>query len=155
VTAVEDRDSYDKQVVEEFRARAGAVGGALANTPLLLLHHLGVRSGRGRVTPLAWWSAGETSVAVLASNFGALRHPAWYYNLLAKPTTIAEIGSESWRVHARVAVANERSRLLARIKAATPSAAAAVRSTQREIPVVVLDLLGQLDDRTEPTGAPS
>jgi deazaflavin-dependent oxidoreductase (nitroreductase family) len=103
-------------VIEEFRARAGVVGGALAETPLLLLHHVGVRSGRERVTPLAWWSAGENAVAVLASNFGASRHPAWYYNLLAKPTTIAEIRSEASRFHARVAVVDERSRLPARIK---------------------------------------
>ena len=154
MTAVGDRDSYDEQVIEEFRARAGVVGGVLAETPLLLLHHVGVRSGRERVTPLAWWSAGETSVAVLASNFGAMRHPAWYYNLLAKPATIAEIRSEAWRVHARVADADERSRLLARIRASTPSAAAAVCNTQREIPVVVLDLLGRLNGRTEPMGAP-
>jgi hypothetical protein len=43
-----------------------------------------------RATPLVWWPADETAVAVLASNFGAPRHPAWYYNLLANPTTIAE-----------------------------------------------------------------
>jgi deazaflavin-dependent oxidoreductase (nitroreductase family) len=154
VTAVGDRDSYDEEVIEEFRARGGVVGGALAKTPLLLLHHVGVRSARERVTPLAWWSAGETAIAVLASNFGASRHPAWYYNLLAKPTTIAEVRSEAWRVHARVAVGNERTRLLDRITAATPSAAAAVRGTQREIPVVVLDLLRRLDDSIEGMDAP-
>jgi deazaflavin-dependent oxidoreductase (nitroreductase family) len=121
--------------------------------PLLLLHHVGVRSGHEWVTPLAWWSAGETSVAVLASNFGAPRHPAWYYDLLAKPTTIAEIRTDIWRVHSRVAVANERSHLLALIKSATQSAAAAVRKTQREIPLVVLDLLGRLDGRAEQLGA--
>jgi deazaflavin-dependent oxidoreductase (nitroreductase family) len=119
----------------------------------LLLHHVGVRSGRERVTPLAWWRADETAVAVLASNFGASRHPAWYYNLLASPTTIAEIGTETWRVRARVAAADERRVLLARIKTATPSAAAAVRNTRREIPVVVLDPLGRFDATTEPMGA--
>jgi deazaflavin-dependent oxidoreductase (nitroreductase family) len=148
-----DRDTYDEQVIAEFRAGGGVVGGALVKTPLLLLHHIGMRSGRERVTPLAWWPAGETAVAVLASNFGASRHPAWYYNLLASPTTIAEIGTETWRVRARVSVANERRVLLARIKTATPSAAAAVRNTQREIPVVVLDLLGRFDARAEPIGA--
>jgi deazaflavin-dependent oxidoreductase (nitroreductase family) len=105
------------------------------------------------VTPLAWWSAGEAAVAVLASNFGASRHPAWYCNLLATPTTVAEIGYDAWRVHARVAVANERSRLLARVEAATPSAAIAIRNTQREIPVVVLVLLERLVGRAEPMSA--
>jgi hypothetical protein len=52
-------------------------------------------------------------------------------------------------------VANERQLLLGRIMAATPSAASAVRNTQREIPVVVLDLLGRLDASFEPKGGSS
>jgi deazaflavin-dependent oxidoreductase (nitroreductase family) len=152
---MDDRDSYDQQVIAEFRSRRGTVNGALGAMRMLLLHHVGAISGTERVTPLAWWPAGETAVAVLASNYGAPRHPAWYHNLLANPTTIAEIGAESWRVHARVAVANERRLLLDRIGATTPSAAAAVRNTQREIPVVVLDLLGRLDARSDPNGESS
>jgi deazaflavin-dependent oxidoreductase (nitroreductase family) len=71
--------------------------------------------------------------------------PAWYHNLLANPTTVVEIGAETWRVHARVAAADEPRLLLDRIMAATPSAAAAIRATRREIPVVVLDLLDRPD----------
>jgi deazaflavin-dependent oxidoreductase (nitroreductase family) len=155
MTALGDRDPYDEQVIAEFRAHGGVVKDALAGTPMLLLHHVGVRSGLERVTPLVWWPAGESGVAVFASNFGAPRHPAWFYNLLANPVTIAEIGTDTWRVHARVAVANERRQLLERIITATPSAAAAVRKTQRQIPIVVLDLVGKLDNRFEPTGASS
>ncbi|HEX4865065.1 MAG TPA: nitroreductase/quinone reductase family protein, partial [Acidimicrobiales bacterium] len=102
-------------------------------------------------TPRPWWLASKpTAVAVLASNYGAAQHPAWYRNLVANPTTIAEIRGETWKVHARVAVADERRRLLDRIMAATPSAAAAVRNTEREIPVVVLDRLDRLDAGSEP-----
>ncbi len=143
--AVEDRDQSDQQIIAEFRAQGGVVGGALADAQLLLLHHIGVKSGLERVTPLVWWPAGQSSVAILASNFGAPRHPAWFHNLLASPTTTAEIDTEPWRVHARVAVANERRLLLERITAATLSAALAIRKTQRVVPVVVLDLLGKLD----------
>ncbi len=145
-----DRNSYDQQVIAEFRAHDGVVGGPLADTSMLLLHHVGVRSGVERISPLVWWPAGATAVAVLASNYGAPRHPAWYRNLLAHPTTIVEIRAETWRVHARVAVAVERRLLLDAIMAATPSAAGAVRNTQREIPVVVLDLIDKLDRRSEP-----
>lgn len=140
-----DPYSYNQQIIAEFRVRHGVVGGALADTSMLLLHHVGTRSGVERIAPLAWWPAGESAVAVLASNYGAPRHPAWYHNLLANPTTTAEIRAETWRVHARVAVGDERRLLLDRITAATPSAAAAVRTTKREIPVVVLDRLGRLD----------
>jgi deazaflavin-dependent oxidoreductase (nitroreductase family) len=131
--AVGSSASYDQQLIAEFRTRGRVVTGALADSRMLL-HHVGARSGLERVTPLVWWPAGESAVAVLASNFGAPRHPAWYHNLLANPTTIAEIRAESSRVHARVAVANERRLLVGRIMAATPSAAAAVRNAQRESP---------------------
>jgi deazaflavin-dependent oxidoreductase (nitroreductase family) len=140
----------DEQVIAEFRTRGGVVTGALADSRMLLLHHIGSRSGLERVTPLVWWPAGESAVAVLASNFGARRHPAWYHNLLANPTTTAEIRAETWRINARVAVADERRLLVGRIMAATPSAATALRNAQREIPVVVLDLLDRLDASFEP-----
>jgi deazaflavin-dependent oxidoreductase (nitroreductase family) len=145
-------DSYNQEFIAEFRATGGVMAGALADARMLLLHHVGARSGIERVTPLVWWPANETAVAVLASNYGAPVHPAWYRNLLANPTTIAEIRAETWRVQARVAVANERRLLLKRIMAATPSAAAVVRNTQREIPVVVLDLLDRVDASLKPKG---
>jgi deazaflavin-dependent oxidoreductase (nitroreductase family) len=102
------------------------------------------------VTPLVWWPAGETAVAVLASNYGAPRHPSWYHNVLANPTTIVEIGTETRQAHARVALANERQVLLGGIMAETPSTAAAQRNTRREIPVVVLDLIDRPDANVEP-----
>jgi deazaflavin-dependent oxidoreductase (nitroreductase family) len=147
MTAMADRGSYNQQVIAEFRARGGVLTGALADARTLLLHHVGAQSGLERVSPLVWWPAGENGVAVLASNYGAPQHPAWYYNVLSNPTTIAEILTETWRVHARVALADERRLLLGHIMDATPSAVSAVRNTEREIPVVVLDLLGRISTR--------
>jgi hypothetical protein len=73
--------------------------------------------------------------------------------MLANPTTIAEISAETWRVHAFVAVANERRLLLGSIMAAISSSASAVRTTQREVvPVAVLDLLERLDAGFEANG---
>jgi hypothetical protein len=61
--------------ISELRARGGVVTGALADTRMLPLHHVGARSGNERVTPLVWWPAGETAVAILASNFGTPAEP--------------------------------------------------------------------------------
>jgi len=72
---------------------------------------------RERVTPLAFWSVGDNSVAVLASNRGAPRHPDWFYNLLSHPTTTVEIGAETWSVRARVAGAQERRKMIDRLVA--------------------------------------
>src|SRR5438874_9574008 len=103
-------DPLDQQVIAEFRARGGIVG-AMSNLSLLLLHHVGAKSASERVTPLAYWPVSADSVAVLASNRGAPTHPHWYHNLIANPMTTAEIGTDTWAIHARVADA-ERRRIL-------------------------------------------
>jgi deazaflavin-dependent oxidoreductase (nitroreductase family) len=94
--------------------------------------------------PLLYWPAIGAGVAVLASNFGADRHPAWYTNLLAHPITTVEIGRETWKVRARVATSDERVELLAQMKETTPGVAQAVHRTARSIPVVFLERLAPI-----------
>jgi deazaflavin-dependent oxidoreductase (nitroreductase family) len=130
-------DSYNQRVIEAFRANGGVVEPGL---DLLLLHHVGARSGRERVTPLAYWRVDDTSVVVLASNRGAPKNPDWYHNLVANPDAKTVIGSETFLARARVAAPNERSKLLPRIAEQTPSISAALNRTAREIPLVILDL---------------
>ena len=40
---------WNDQVIEEFRANGGQVGGQFAGAPLLLLHTVGARTGQTRV----------------------------------------------------------------------------------------------------------
>jgi deazaflavin-dependent oxidoreductase (nitroreductase family) len=134
-------DSDNRRLIADFRARHGTVGGTPAGTRMLLLHHRGAKSGAERVTPLAWWPAGDGAVAVLASNYGAPRHPDWYHNLVANPEATVEIGHDTWQVRARVASPDERRVMLDRITAETPSVIAAIRNTSRQIPLVVLQRL--------------
>ena len=136
-------DSYDRQVIAEFRANGGVLGGVLKGLSLLLLHHVGARSGVERVSPLAYWQVTDNTVAVLASNRGAPRHPQWYYNLVANPTTSAEIVTDTWTVKARVADPDQRRELIARLISQDHGVAAAVSRAQREIPVILLDLVAR------------
>jgi deazaflavin-dependent oxidoreductase (nitroreductase family) len=136
-------DTFDEQVISEFRARGGVVSG-LQDLSLLLLHHVGAKSGSDRVTPLAFWSVSDNTVAVLASNRGAPQHPDWYYNLVAHPTTTVEIGAETWSVRARVTAPEERRQMTDRLVAESPSVASAVGRTSRQIPVVILELLARV-----------
>ncbi len=131
-------DTFDEEVISEFRGRGGVVSG-LQDLCLLLLHHFGAKSGSERVTPLAFWSVSDNAVVVLASNRGAPRHPDWYYNLVAHLTTTVEIGAETWSVQAPVADPEERRKMTDRLVAESPSVASAVRRTSRQIPVVILD----------------
>jgi deazaflavin-dependent oxidoreductase (nitroreductase family) len=130
-------DSHDQRVIEAFRANGGIVDPGL---DLLLLHHVGARSGYEHVTPLAYWRLDDTTVAVLASNRGAPKHPDWYHNLIANPDARTEIGTEPFLARARVAAPDEGTKLLPRIVEQTPSVSTALNRTAREIPLVILDL---------------
>jgi deazaflavin-dependent oxidoreductase (nitroreductase family) len=74
----------DRQVIAEFRANGGRVGGYFTGTPLLLLTTTGARTGRRRIVALTYLADGERYV-VLAANAGASRNPDWYHNLVADP----------------------------------------------------------------------
>jgi deazaflavin-dependent oxidoreductase (nitroreductase family) len=131
------RAERNQAVIDEFRAQGGQVGGAFADTPLLLLHTRGARSGEPRIHPLAYIADGD-SLVVAAPNGGRDQHPAWYYNVLADPNVAVEIGSEQFRAQAAVVPEPERTRLFAKMIARHPGFAEFERATSRMIPVVVL-----------------
>ena len=96
-----------------FRASGGRVGGRMPVTgsPILLLHHVGAKSGKRRVSPLIYVPDGENAV-IVASKGGVERHPAWYHNLRAHPDTVVEVPREGRRrVRARTSGGAERERL--------------------------------------------
>jgi deazaflavin-dependent oxidoreductase (nitroreductase family) len=133
-----DRDEWNRRVIEEFRANDGKVGGTFEGMDLLLLHHVGARSGTERVNPLAFQQVGG-SYAVFASKGGAPTNPDWFHNLVAHPNVSIEVGSERHDVTARVATGEERERIWSAQKAAIPGFADYEKTAGREIPVVVLD----------------
>jgi deazaflavin-dependent oxidoreductase (nitroreductase family) len=131
---------FNTAIIEEFRANGGKVGGPFAGADLLLLHHTGARTGKERVTPLAFLPAGE-SYAIFASKAGAPENPAWYRNLIAHPEATIEVGTAVIGVRARVAGPAERDDLYARQVKRAPNFAdyEAKAAPYRTIPVVVLD----------------
>jgi deazaflavin-dependent oxidoreductase (nitroreductase family) len=137
---VSEPTDYNQQVIEEFRANGGKVGGPFDGFPLVLLHHTGAKSGTERVNPLVYQRLGDDTVAIFASKGGAPTNPDWYYNLVANPNTSIEIGTERYDVTARVATGDERRRIWEAQKEAFPNFAEyEVTAGGREIPVVVLD----------------
>ena len=133
-------NDFNQQVVDEFRANDGKVGGPFRGLPLVLVHHTGAKSGIERVNPLAYQRIGDDSVAIFASKGGAPTNPDWYYNLVANPNASIEIGTERYDVTARLATGEERERIWEAQKKAVPNFAEyETTSGGREIPVVVLD----------------
>ena len=128
---------WNSGIIDEFRANAGRVGGMFEGAPLLLLHHVGAKTGTARVAPLMY-QAVEDGYAVFASKAGAPTNPDWFHNLMANPQTSVEVGTETVAVTARVTTGVEREQIWSTQKAAWPNFAQYEAATTREIPVVVL-----------------
>ena len=105
---------------------------------MLLLDHVGAKSGVKRTTPLLYVRDGEDLV-VVASKGGFPKHPAWYHNLMANPDTEVQVGSHAVPVHARVAKPEERDRLWALADKAYPGYKDYRARAGREIPLVVFE----------------
>ena len=133
-----DFNEMNQQTIKEFRANHGVVGGMFEHTTLLLLHHVGAKSGTERVTPLGYRTEGDAWV-VIASKAGAPTNPDWYHNLLANPAASIEVGTETVAVTARVAQGTERTRLWEATTKELPVFAEYEANSGRRIPVIVLD----------------
>ncbi len=134
-----DVSDFNTQIIEEFRANDGRVGGGFEGATLLLLHTTGAKSGRERVNPMVYQDLGDGRIAVFASKAGADTHPDWYHNLVAHPEVNAEIGTTTRSFTARTATTAERAPIWAKQKQDMPGFADYEDQTDREIPVVILE----------------
>jgi deazaflavin-dependent oxidoreductase (nitroreductase family) len=122
-----------------YLASGGLVGHRFPGVPpVLLLDHVGAKSGIRRTTPLAYIEDGG-DVVLVASKGGHPRNPAWFHNLRANPDTTVQIGSERRAVRARVVGPDERVRLWPKVVAAYAGYRGYQERTQREIPLVILE----------------
>lgn len=131
-------NEFNRRIIEEFRANQGRVGGSLAGTPILLLHHVGARSGIERVTPLAYRRREDGQYVIVASSGGSPSHPGWYHNLKAHPTVEVEIGTETLIVQAEELAGGDRDVQWSRLVAEAPSLAEYQAKASRRIPVFAL-----------------
>ena len=130
---------WNREIIEEFRANEGRVGGYFEGRPLLLLHTTGARSGLERVNPVMYRTLDGGAVAVFASKSGAPTDPDWYHNVVAHPDVLAEIGTTQRRFRARTADGDERTEIWEQQKRDYPVFADYEANAPREIPVVILD----------------
>jgi deazaflavin-dependent oxidoreductase (nitroreductase family) len=124
-----------------YQRTGGRLGHTIPGVPgkMLLLDHVGAKSGTKRTSPLLYVRDGE-DVVIVASKGGFPKHPAWYHNLMANPDTTVQIESRRLPVHARAAKPEERERLWKMaVSAYRGYEEYAARSKGREIPLVVLE----------------
>jgi F420H(2)-dependent quinone reductase len=122
-----------------YRASGGLIGHRFPGAPpMLLLDHVGAKSGVKRTSPLAYVADGS-DVVLVASKGGYPKNPAWYHNLRAHPDTTVQIGRERRAVRARVANATERKRLWPKALKTYSGFGGYQGRTEREIPLVILE----------------
>jgi deazaflavin-dependent oxidoreductase (nitroreductase family) len=127
---------WNKGVIEEFRANEGKVA-AFAQQPLLLITHIGAKTGERRTNPVAYFTDGDRYV-IVASKGGAPTNPDWYHNLLASPRVTIELGTKQLKVTAKKADPAERDRLWTMVKQKNPAFKEYEKKTSRTIPLVIL-----------------
>jgi deazaflavin-dependent oxidoreductase (nitroreductase family) len=133
-----DATDFNTQIIEEFRANAGKVGGGFEGSPMLLLTTIGAKTGKTRVNPMMYLAEGDR-LYVFASKAGAPTNPDWYRNLVADSNVKADVGTETFDMTATPLEGAERDRIYAEQARRYPGFAEYAEKTDRVIPVVALD----------------
>lgn len=128
---------FNTQVIEEFRANGGKVGGMFEGAPMLLLTTTGAKSGQPRIAPLVYTTDGDR-IVIIASKGGAPTNPDWYHNIAAHPDVTVEVGTETFPARAEITPEPERTRLFDAQAAIMPGFRDYQDNTSRVIPVVTI-----------------
>ena len=131
--------------VKVFRLTNGRIGskwrigaGFRKPVPTLLLDHVGRKSGTTFTTPLLYLVDGADLV-VVGSQGGLPKDPQWVANLVAHPDTTVHVKGGRRAVRAHVAGPEERAELWPRLVELYADFDTYQATTDREIPVVVLE----------------
>lgn len=135
-----DFNDFNQQIIAEFRANGGVVGGGFAGLPMTILTTTGAKSGQPRTAPLVCLPE-DGRLLIFGSKGGAPTHPDWYHNLVANPTVTVEYGDRTFETTAEVLTGSDRDAAYARQVAAVPTFAEYEKNAgDRVIPVVALPL---------------
>ena len=130
---------FGKEHVERCEATDGKEGHDWQNgAPVLILTTTGRSSGEERKTPLIYQEH-NGDYLIVASKGGHDQPPAWYLNLQADPGAKAQVWGDRFEVRARDADAEEKADMWSKMTTVWPDYDKYQESTERDIPVVVLE----------------
>jgi deazaflavin-dependent oxidoreductase (nitroreductase family) len=133
-----EMNNFNQQIIDEFRANQGVVGGPFEGAPVVLLTTTGAKSGKSRTNPLVGQVGADGTLYVFASKGGAPTNPDWYHNLVANPEVGVEFGTDQFQATAEPVSGELREEIYARQAKAFPGFAEYQEKTNRLIPVVAL-----------------
>ncbi len=135
-------NDWNADIIAEFRANQGRVGGPYEGAPVVLVHHRGRKTGQDRVSPMMYLLDEEDpdTIYVFASKAGAPTNPDWYYNLVATDQAEVEVGTETYPVSVSEVTGEKRDRIYDEQASRYPGFAEYAEKTAgiRTIPVVAL-----------------
>jgi deazaflavin-dependent oxidoreductase (nitroreductase family) len=132
---------FNTEIIEAFRANAGVVGGHFEGKRLVLLHHVGRKSGTEYVTPLVGAGDGDAYL-VCGSMGGAPADPTWVANIeQGSGETTIEVGTEKPRVRTTVIRPGtpDWERVYGIWAAYWPDAKEYEKNTDRKFPIIKLE----------------
>jgi deazaflavin-dependent oxidoreductase (nitroreductase family) len=135
-------NDWNARVIAEFRANDGKVGGNFEGAPVVLMHHVGRKSGKESVNPVMYLADDNdpATIFVFASKGGAPTHPDWYWNMTEAGRTTVEVGTETYEVTVRDVTGADRDTVYAEQARRYPGFAEYEEKTAgiRTIPVLAL-----------------
>jgi deazaflavin-dependent oxidoreductase (nitroreductase family) len=140
MTEIPDADAmkaFNRNIIDEFRANGGKVGGPFEGATLVLLHTTGAKSGQPRIAPLAYLTI-DGKMIIIGSKAGADTNPDWVHNLRANPRAHVEVGTEAYDVIARELPRDERDATYPKVVELAPGFGDYQAKTSRVIPLFEL-----------------
>ena len=137
-----EMNDWNAQIIAEFRSNDGKVGGPFEGAPVVLMHHVGRRSGKESVNPVMYLpdETDPATIYVFASKGGAPTHPDWYWNMTEAGSAVVEVGTETYTVTVRDVTGEERDTVYAEQASRYPGFGEYAVKTEgiRTIPVLAL-----------------
>jgi deazaflavin-dependent oxidoreductase (nitroreductase family) len=121
-----------------YESSGGTDGLLLEGQPCVILTTKGRKSGKLRKSPLMRVEH-DGRYAVVASMGGAPQHPVWYLNLKANPDITLQDGPSVFDLRAREVTGDEKAEWWQRAVEVWPSYDEYQASTDRVIPLIVLE----------------
>src|SRR5258707_1344617 len=137
VPDAETMKAFNNNIVDEFRANGGVVGGPFEGATLLLLTSTGAKSGQPRLAPLAYLTIDGQKI-IIGSKAGADTDPDWVHNLRANARAHIEVGTEAYDVTARELPPEEHGATWPKVVALAPGFGDYQSKTSRVIPLFEL-----------------